>query len=103
MMTSGAKTTMPEQKHIPSIGDCVQPDLWNYSEQLTESDGFSDSSFPGCQFRLPCKDYQLAVNIKVTGKPHYNHIPGHYKSRCKIEFVGDGKESTFSAGWIYHG
>ena len=83
----------------PKVGDNIQPDLWKLWESLESSDGFSDESFPGCQFRLACKDYKLAVNIKVTGKPRFNGVT--YQSRCQIEFVGDGEPSVFSGGLIY--
>ena len=89
-------------KVIPEVGNSVQPDGWIWWEKLEESDGFSDSSFPGCQFRLPsgCDNtVKLAVNIKVTGKPRWNGFS--YTSRCIIEFVGDGGPSTFSGGIIY--
>ena len=96
-------------KHIPIVGDSVKPDEWRTFEILEPSDGFSDSSFPGCQFRLPCRDMKLAVNIIVTGKPHFlgryprnDTYTSRYKSRCRIEFVGDGEPSVFSGGWIFH-
>jgi len=79
------------------IGDFVKPDFWAVGERLLEDDGFSDLSFPGCQFRLPGGwDYLWAVNIKITGR-----VPrrdGSY--RCRIEFVGDGAPSTFTGGFI---
>ena len=90
-------------KITPMVGNSVQPDGWECGwEKLEESDGYSDGSFPGCQFRLPAgcdNTAKLAVNIKVTGKPRWNGIS--YTSRCKIEFVGDGEPSTFSGGIIY--
>jgi hypothetical protein len=80
------------------IGDYVKPDGWKNGELLEEDCGYKDSSFPGCQFRLPNshEGYKLAVNITVTGrKPNKD---GYH--RCKIEFVGDGEPSTFCGGWI---
>lgn len=93
-------------KHIPLVGDFVHPDEWKMGENLLADDGFKDSSFPGCEFRLPGGlDYKLAVNIRVTGKPHFLYELGGQswcKSRCKIEFVGDGEPSEFTGGWIFH-
>ena len=97
----------------PAIGDYCVPDGWKgFGEKLLASDLWADTSFPGCQFRLPSgnpfHDYQLAVNITRTGKDHY--IPASqrlgsfptYRCRVKIEFVGDGEPSTFSGGWLYN-
>ena len=81
-----------------NVGDYLVPDGWEsrIGENLVESDGYSDSSFPGCQFRLPCQDCMVAVNVMVTGrKPDRD---GFY--RCKIEWVGDGEPSTFSGGKV---
>jgi hypothetical protein len=90
------------KKRVPQIGDGLQGDEWRWAESLEESDGFKDSGFPGCQFRvkLPSHDVKVAVNISTTGKPKWN---GHlWQSRCKIEFVGDCEPSTFSGGLLYH-
>ena len=95
-----------QEKHTPKAGDYLQPDEWkNGGNNITLADDFKDSSFPGCQFRIVPPnhlDYDLAINIKVTGKPHYTHLNNWYESRCKIEFVGDGEPSTFSGGVLYH-
>ena len=92
------------EKIKPKVGDGFKGDLWSWTYDLGKSDGFSDSSFPGCQFRI--EDSQnsplrgIAVNIHVTGRPRWN---GHgYESRVKIEFVGDGEPSTFTGGKLYH-
>ena len=96
-----------ENKATPTIGDYVTPDYWPIGECLKASDGWKDASFPGCQFRLPCGThlgYELAVNIKVTGKPHYilSYGGSRCRSRIKIEFVGDGEPSEYTGGWLYH-
>ena len=93
-------------KHTPQDGDYLEPDGWCIGENITsETDTFTDNGWPGCAFRVPCKVYSLGINIKVTGKPHYlGYMHVHnYRSRCKIEFVGDCEPSTFSGGWLYHG
>jgi len=89
-------------KYIPQAGDFVQPDAWNDGEKLESDDGYRDSSFPGCQFRIPAHGYKLAVNIHVTGRPQRKNYIRLYRSRCKIEWVQDGEPSTFSGGYIYH-
>lgn len=87
------------------LGLNIQPDGWKFNfEPLTESDGFSDSSFAGCQYRLACKNYKLAVNVKITGrKSHDISTANHpwYKTRVQIEFVGDGEPSEFDGAWIF--
>lgn len=100
------------EKHTPIVGNHVHPDQWKFGSNLIEDDGYSDDSFPGCEFRLPSGKYEgsplgyeLAVNIKVTGRAYYVNCPTKniiLRSRCKIEFVGDGAPSTFTGGWIYH-
>jgi len=85
----------------PKVGDFVKPDGWYIGECLKPSDGFSDSGFPGCQFRLPAGiDYKLAVNIRITGRK-VRYSSGFPRYRCEIEFVGDCEPSTFARGWIY--
>ena len=92
------------QKTDPQVGDFLKPDGWQIGSQLEQDNGFSDSSFPGCQFRLPSgqwPNYHLAVNVTVTGGKHaIDGMHTRTRSRCKIEFVGDGEPSTFTAGWI---
>ena len=84
------------------VNDFLKPDGWNYGELLEKSDGFSDGGFPGCQYRVSRQrgDYNLAVNVMVTGKRHFHS--GSFRSRCKVEFVGDCEPSTFSGGWVYY-
>jgi hypothetical protein len=81
-----------------AAGDFLKPDGWAVGEILQESDGYRDSSFPGCMFRLPGGfDYRLAVNVTVTGrKPDRKGW-----LRCRVEFVGDGEPSQFCGGVVY--
>lgn len=86
------------------LGLAVLPDEWNAYSRLEESDGYFDSSFVGCQYRLPTNSkhpYQLAVNIKVTGSKSHRIYDNRHRTRVQIEFVGDGEPSTFTGGWIY--
>lgn len=101
----GGNVIISNEKYTAKIGDSVKPDEWPIFSTLIKGDDYCDDSFPGCDFRLPSsryEGYQLAVNVKVTGLPHDTGMWGRYKSRCRIEFVGDGEPSTFSGGWIYH-
>lgn len=93
------------EKVKPKIGDHVQPDQWPIGQNLLPGDEATET-WPGCQFRLPSKDGDLAVNIKVTGRKHFlvGYFSEHgmlYRQRIKIEFVGDGEPSTFTGGWHY--
>jgi len=86
--------------YIPEVGDYVKPDGWNIGESLKEDDGFKDSMFPGCQFRLHSIGGELAVNIKITSRM-YRVFHGSWGwLRVEIEFVGDGEESQFCGGWL---
>lgn len=89
------------ERHEPRAGDYVVPDPWPCGGRLEQDHGYSDSEFPGCQFRLPSSWGRLAVNVSATGRPHYT-IARTLRSRCRIEFVGDGQPSEFAGGWIYH-
>jgi hypothetical protein len=71
----------------PKVGTYVKPDGWPVGSRLMRSDPYLESSFPGCQFRLPSKGGNLAVNLTPIGV-----------GRVKIEFVGDGEESTYCGG-----
>jgi hypothetical protein len=87
----------------PQIGNTIMGDNWTFPEVLREGDDPVDAGYPGCQFRVNTTDFTMAVNIKVTGGPHWaGWSHDTYKSRIKIEFVGDYEESTFSGGWLYH-
>ncbi len=92
------------EKVQAQIGNGIQGDEWNICEVLKEpGPDISDSLFPGCEFRIDapgCPLNNLAVNIKITGKPHLSGFG--WKSRCKIEVIGDGEPSTFFGGTLYH-
>jgi len=93
------------EKRNPRDGDAIWPDGWDMWENiLAEEHPFSDSSFPGCEFRLPAGNglYKLAINITITGRmSRKENRMGQYGFRCRIEFVGDGEPSTFTSGWIF--
>ena len=83
----------------------LEPDNWNIGETITQADNYSDSSFPGCQYRIPAGlpelGWQLAINLNISGRKSHPLDYGRYKTRVAIEFVGDGEPSEFSHGWIY--
>lgn len=91
----------------PKVGDVIICDGWGKShcaEPLLADDGYKDSSFPGCQFRVPLRggQYMVAVNVYVTGRTLQRPfgVYGGWWVRTKIEFVGDGEPSVFESGWI---
>ena len=91
------------EKVQPQVGHYLEPDEWRIGSVLEPDNGYKDSSFPGCQFRIRNEDHPhvtFAINLKITGKPrHYS--TSNYRSRCKIEFVRDGEPSQFAGGWLY--
>lgn len=97
-------------RYTAAVGDYVEPDEWKHGgDYLLADDGYRDSEFPGCMFRLQSSHgHKLAVNVHVTGKPHYCSIDPssslrHFRSRCRIEFVQDGNmPPVITGGWIYH-
>ena len=81
------------------IGNYIQPDNWKIGQKLTADNGYSDSSFLGCQFRLSTDNADFAVNIKVTGRK-INYDGMMPRVRVEIEFVNDGEVSTKTNGWM---
>ena len=61
------------KKVIPNEGDYLLPDGWKPAagEKIRLDDGFFDSSFPGCQFRIrhdgEAWNPDCAINLTVTG------------------------------------
>jgi len=85
------------KRHVAQAGDYVRLDKWGTGEKLTpDALGFA-------LFRIPACNYELTVEVVVTGKPHLNLSGGpRYRSRCKITFRGDRELDVVSGGWIYH-
>lgn len=87
---------------LPAVGDRIILDGKSISERLLPGDNFSDSGYPGCEFRYPrfCKIIpSLAINIKITGRKIIWR-QGENMVRIRIEWVGDCEPSTFSGGWL---
>lgn len=85
-------------------GFYIAPDQWPAygGNILIRADDYSDDSFPGCQYRLPSCGGNLAVNVTITGrKSHYTGFSNRYKTRIKIEYVGDGTPSQFDRGFVF--
>ena len=84
----------------------IYPDSWNTWEFVElDNDTYTDSSWAGCDYRVssgPSKD--SAINVHVTGRTSkstgWGRI-GTWKTRVRIEFVGDGQPSTFASGIVY--
>lgn len=71
---------------VPQVRSFVKPDTWNHGEFLTDG-----SDWDKCQFRLPTKAYELAVNVEVTGRTlqcPFGRWGADYV-RVKITFVAD--------------
>ena len=85
------------------VGDLIRGDKWNTWDryELLESDGYSDKSYRGCEFRYNTYPLSIGVDIIVTGKPHVDPMDG-FKSRIKIVVVGDGEPDKVFCGWLYH-
>jgi hypothetical protein len=88
----------------PQVDDIIRIADRPISEKLLPGDDFSDSGYPGSQFRILANGglgpiISVAVNVKITGKKTvmYN---GACWLRCQIEFVGDCEPSTFCHGFI---
>jgi len=82
-------------------GSYIKPDGWNVGDNLAPADYFKDGSFPGCEYRLHSRGGNLAVNVRITGRPYPTSNYNLWKSRCRIEFVGDGEPSIFAGGYIW--
>ena len=82
----------------------LQPDRWNIGETITKADDWSDSGFPGCEYRIMAGSlclHNFAINLSISGRNSFPVEFGRYRTRVKIEFVGDCEPSTFSHGWLY--
>ncbi len=88
---------------IPEEGMYLLADGWRFGELLQTDNGYKDASYPGCQWRVPMGNgmYLVGINLTVTGKQHWVSSTGQYRSRVKIEYVGDCEESVFDKGWLY--
>ena len=82
----------------PAVGGCIWIDGARGSccIGLRQGDTFSDSGFPGCEFR---SDHGTAINVKVTGRT-FQRLHDCKVVRIQIEFVGDCEPSTFEGGWM---
>ena len=81
----------------------IQLDCWDTFETVeVDTDTYTDSDWDGCEYRISSgvavKD--VAVNVKLTGRKSFPH-GNAYRTRCKVEFVGDGEPSRFHAGIVW--
>ena len=95
---------MTAERHVPQEGDYLEQDGCGWGECIIrDTETYTDSGWPGCDWRIKrFPALSIGINIVVTGGRHYVRPSGNWRSRCKIEFVGDCEPSTFSGGWIYH-
>ena len=81
----------------------IYPDSWNTWEFVElDNDTYTDSSWAGCDYRIssgPSKD--SAINIHITGRTSKPTRSGTWKTRVRIEFVGDGQPSVFVGGIVF--
>ncbi len=98
--------TPAEKLNRSKVYAWIQPDLWNSSSAVFEGDSVDLEYFGQDCLRLETGNDiipTLPVRITITGRKSckydsYNRISGY---RCKIEFLNDGEESTFSGGIVY--
>lgn len=81
----------------------IQLDSWDTFETVeVDTDTYTDSDWEGCEYRISSgvavKD--VAVNVKLTGRKSFPH-GNAYRTRCEVEFVGDGQPSTFYNGLVW--
>ena len=92
-------------RHIPEVGDYIALDNRPPGVYLLEGDEPVGESYAGSQFRLPLTNdgpiKSVAVNVTVTGRRHYWMGNGKSRTRCNVEFVGDGEPSTYVGAWVY--
>lgn len=90
-------------QYLPAIGSFIELDNRNIGEKLLPGDNFSDSGWPGCEFRFPISCggpiKSVGVNVNVTGRG-VQYRQGGMWIRVQIEWVGDCEPSTFSGGWM---
>lgn len=73
-----------------------------------DHDTYTDSGWPGCQFRLTGHLQPLGVNIHFVGRKErtncsvkgYGGLSGVW-CRIRVEFVGDCEPSTFCDGFLH--
>ena len=90
-------------KHEPQAGDYLEPDGWRRGGEciIADTDTYTDAGWAGCEWRIKLfPAILLGINIKVTGNPRRTYTG--FRSRVKIEYVGDYEPSTFAGGWLYH-
>ena len=80
----------------------IQLDCWDTFETVeVDTDTYTDSDWDGCEYRISSGvAVDVAVNVKLTGRKSFP-LGNAYRTRCKIEFVGDGEPSTFHAGIVW--
>ncbi len=80
---------------LPNVGRSIQLDSGRWVT-LALCDDWDQA-----KFRIPCQAdlYQMAVNVRITGRTLRRRHDDHYVRVC-IEWVGDGEPSVFSGAWM---
>jgi hypothetical protein len=82
----------------------IQMNGWKYAAPLTiDSDTYTDSGWSGCDYRCSpncATDYQIAINITITGQSKYHPADG-FVTTVRIELVKDGEENQIESGKVY--
>ena len=82
----------------------IQLDSWDTFELVKlDTDTYTDSDWRGCEYRIYTGfGGGVGVNVKLTGTKSYKGKYGDtYRTRCKVEFVGDGQPSRFHNGIVW--
>lgn len=87
----------------PSVGNYVVPDGWPSGIGGLLVDGIDpvDASFIGSKFCITGGNHTYPVNITITGRTlRFDNRFSRPYMRIRIEWVHDGKVSTYSPGYI---
>jgi hypothetical protein len=81
----------------------IHPDTWaTWDFVAPDTDTYIDSDWPGCDYRVTSgPSVDSGINIYVTGRSSRPTGSGTWKTRARIEFVGDGAPSEFVGGIVY--
>jgi len=83
----------------------IQPNEWTMGGwSIFEGDSFDKQYFGNDTLRIETgKDLipTLAIKVKITGKKAKFDHKGRFGYTCKIEFLNDGEDSTFTNGIVY--
>lgn len=93
-------------KNLTEFGQvAVKLDGWKFPALFrVDCDTYTDHSWPGCDYRtepLTLTGIELGFNVTITGRKSHLIAFNRFKTRAKIEIVGDGEPSQFVSADIY--